>query len=135
MTLLSRLIYSLPLLISFSIMPLHAQESHWEWDFDHKMSFMVTHVEDKIFLISVDTNKLSMQNMEINAKGSKTKGKGKKNDKSFERGAALLIRKSLSLCKGYHYQLEIMDGVSGVNDYKERSNYIFGDLKAKLTCS
>lgn len=112
-------------------------EENWEWDFDHKMHFRVTQLANKSYMLEIDTNKLinASLNMQGQNKNKKNKPNKKQLARNFERGAALLIRKARHICQSYHYKLEILGGVSGVNDYKERSNLLHSDLKAQLTCS
>lgn len=124
--------YTIFLFLSVSFFS-HGEVTSREWDFDHRMYYSVIPLANKAFIIEVDTNNIPKINQGIK-KTKKDKYKGKKTSFNFERGSALLIRKSLDLCKSYHYKLEILGGVIGVNDYKERPHLMHGKLKAKVIC-
>lgn len=83
-----------------------------QWDFDHQVQFMQTELEPHIYRLEVIRN---------------TRVK-------FERLSSFLLRKSYRLCQGYHYQLEIIQGIEGFDDKRAMPNYIFPSLVAKVKC-
>jgi len=83
-----------------------------EWDFDHNVQFRQIKLTDTIFQLEVIPN----------------------NNVPFERLASFLIRKSYSLCGGYHYKLEMIKGIEEFNDKLAMPHYIFSSLTAKVEC-
>lgn len=83
-----------------------------EWDFDHNVQFRQTKLAEKKFQLEVVPN----------------------NNVPFERLASFLIRKSYSLCGGYHYKLEMIKGIEEFNDKLAMPHYIFSSLTAKVEC-
>lgn len=56
------------------------------------------------------------------------------NKVNFERLATFLLRKSYSLCGGYHYKIEVIQGIEDFDDKRTMPNYIFPSLIAKIEC-
>ena len=54
---------------------------------------------------------------------------------NFERLATFLLRKSYTLCGGYHYKIEMLQGIEGFDDKRAMPNYIFPSLIANVNCS
>lgn len=82
------------------------------WDFDHNVQFKQTHLGFKHFQLEViPQNKIG-----------------------FESLATFLLRKSYSLCGGYHYKIEMIQGIEGFDDKRAMPNYIFPSLIAKVEC-
>lgn len=82
------------------------------WDFDHSIQFKQTKLAYKHFQVEVIPN----------------------NKVGFERLATFLLRKSYSLCGGYHYKIEMIQGIEGFDDKRAMPNYIFPSLIAKIKC-
>ena len=82
------------------------------WDFDHNIQFKQTELAYKQFKLEMIPN----------------------NRVGFERLATFLLRKSYRLCGGYHYQIEVIQGVEGFDDKPAMPNYIFPSLIAKIKC-
>ncbi len=82
------------------------------WDFDHNIQFTQTKLAYKHFQLDVISN----------------------NNVGFERLATFLLRKSYSLCGGYHYKIEIIQGIESFDDKRSMPNYIFPSLIAKIEC-
>ncbi|WP_245942609.1 hypothetical protein [Candidatus Colwellia aromaticivorans] len=82
------------------------------WDFDHNLQFKQTKLADKHFQLEIIPN----------------------NKVNFERLATFLLRKSYRLCGGYHYKIEMIQGIEGFDDKRAMPNYIFPSLIAKIKC-
>jgi hypothetical protein len=82
------------------------------WDFDHNVQFKKTKLSDRHFTLEVIPN----------------------NKVGFEQLATFLLRKSYSLCGGYHYKIEMIQGIEGFDDKRAMPNYIFPSLIAKIEC-
>jgi len=82
------------------------------WDFDHNVQFKKTKLSDRHFTLEVIPN----------------------NNVTFDRLATFLLRKSYSLCGGYHYKIEMLQGIEGFDDKRAMPNYIFPSLIAKIEC-
>lgn len=82
------------------------------WDFDHNIQFTQTKLADKYFQLEVIPN----------------------NKAKFHQLATFLLRKSYRLCGGYHYKIEIIQGIEGFDDKRAMPNYIFPSLIAKVKC-
>lgn len=82
------------------------------WDFDHHVQFIQTPLGFKHFQLEVIPQ----------------------NKVGFERLATFLLRKSYSLCGGYHYKIEMIQGIEGFDDKRAMPNYIFPSLIAKVKC-
>lgn len=82
------------------------------WDFDHNVQFKKTKLSDRHFALEVIPN----------------------NKVGFEQLATFLLRKSYSLCGGYHYKIEMIQGIEGFDDKRAMPNYIFPSLIAKIEC-
>ncbi len=84
-----------------------------QWDFDHKLQFRKTKIDDHNYHLEIIPN-----------------------DKiKFNRLATFLIRYSYKICGNYGYQVEILSGVEGFIDKKASPNYIQGSLIANVECS
>ena len=82
------------------------------WDFDHNIQFKQTELAYKQFKLEVIPN----------------------NRVEFEQLATFLLRHSYSLCGGYHYKIEMLQGIEGFDDKRTMPNYIFPSLIAKIEC-
>ncbi|PHR83542.1 MAG: hypothetical protein COA59_12030 [Colwellia sp.] len=82
------------------------------WDFDHNIQFKQTKLASKYFQLEVIPN----------------------NEVGFERLATFLLRKSYRLCGGYHYKIEVIQGIESFDDKRAMPNYIFPSLIAKVKC-
>jgi len=89
--------------------PITTQSS---WDFDHKLQFKQSQLNNKKFRLEVVPN----------------------NKIDFERMAGFLLRKSLKLCQGTHYNLQIVKGIESYNDQEYFPNRLSGSLVAEITC-
>lgn len=83
-----------------------------EWDFDHHLQFIKTPLNKNTFQLEIIRN----------------------NKVGFKLMAAFLLRKSYLVCGGYHYKLEIIQGIEGVDDKRAMPNYIPRSLIAKIEC-
>jgi len=83
-----------------------------QWDFDHHIQFIQTKLADNHYQLEIIPN----------------------NKVNFSRLATFLLRKSYRLCAGYHYQLEMVQGIEGFDDKRAMPNYIFPALIAKVEC-
>jgi len=88
------------------------EDGTYLWDFDHNIQFKQTKLAYKHFQLDVIQN----------------------NNVGFERLATFLLRKSYSLCGGYHYKIEIVQGIESFDDKRSMPNYIFPSLIAKIEC-
>ena len=88
------------------------KRSNIQWDFDHGLQFRQTKISTNSYQLEVIPN----------------------NKTHFERLATFLIRKSYSLCGGYHYKMEMIQGIEGFDDKRAMPNYIFPSLMAKVEC-
>lgn len=73
-----------------------------QWDFDHHLQFIKTPLNKNTFQLEVIRN----------------------NNVGFKQMAAFLLRKSYLVCEGYHYKLEIIQGIEGFDDKRAMPNYI-----------
>jgi len=83
-----------------------------QWDFDHGIQFRELEITPHYFQLEVIPN----------------------NKVKFERLATFLLRKSYRLCGGYHYKIEMIQGVEGFDDKRAMPNYIFSSLVANIEC-
>ena len=83
-----------------------------QWDFDHSVQFRQT--------------KLAINHYQLEIIPS--------NKVKFERLATFLLRKSYRLCGGYHYKIEMIQGIEGFDDKRAMPNYISPSLIAKIKC-
>ena len=83
-----------------------------QWDFDHNLQFRQT---------TLTTNHYQLEIIPNNAV-------------NFERLATFLLRRSYHLCGGYHYKMEIIQGIESFDDKRTMPNYIFPSLMAKIKC-
>ena len=90
----------------------HLGQVQTEWDFDHSIQFKQTRLAYKHFKLEVIPN----------------------DETDFERLAAFLLRKSYNLCGGYHYKMEMIQGIESFDDKRAMPNYIFPSLIAKIKC-
>lgn len=86
--------------------------SNAQWDFDHGLQFRQVKITTNHYQLEIIRN----------------------NKVKFERLAIFLLRKSYSLCGGYHYKMEIVQGIEGFDDKRAMPNYIFPSLIAKIKC-
>ncbi len=86
--------------------------SQTAWDFDHKLQFKQTQLSNKFRLEVIPNNKIN-----------------------FERMAGFLLRKSLKLCQGKSYNLQIIKGIESYNDQAYFPNRLSRTLIAEITCS
>ena len=84
-----------------------------QWDFDHHVQFIQTKLSENNYQLEI------IPNSKVN----------------FSRLATFLLRKSYSLCGGYHYQLDMIQGIEGFDDKRAMPNYIFPSLIAKIECN
>ena len=84
-----------------------------QWDYDHKLQFRQSKLANKYYQLEIIPN----------------------NNVNFSRIATFLLRKSYSLCGGYHYKLEMVQGIEGFDDKRAMPNYIFPSLIAKVECN
>jgi hypothetical protein len=83
-----------------------------EWDFDHKVQFKTTKLENNKYHLEV-------------IRYSKT---------AFRRMATLMVRESYEICGQYGFKIEVLEGIELVDDRKAMPNRIFGALKANIEC-
>ena len=83
-----------------------------QWDFDHGLQFRQVKITTNHYQLEIIPN----------------------NKVNFERLATFLLRKSYSLCGGYHYKIEMVRGIEGFDDKRAMPNYIFPSLIAKIEC-
>jgi len=83
-----------------------------QWDFDHNVQFTQTKLAKNTYQLEI------IPNSKVN----------------FERLATFLLRKSYNLCSGYHYKLEIIQGIEDFDDKRAMPNYVFPSLIAKVEC-
>ncbi len=88
------------------------KNSSAQWDFDHSIQFRQVKIATNHYQLEIIPN----------------------NKVNFERLATFLLRKSYSLCGGYHYQMEMIQGIEGFDDKRAMPNYIFPSLIAKIKC-
>lgn len=89
-----------------------ASQSTTQWDFDHQLQFRQKLLNDRTFQLEI------IRNSRVN----------------FKTLAAFLLRKSYLVCEGYHYKLEILQGIEGFDDKRAMPNYIPRSLIAKIEC-
>ncbi|RHW76254.1 hypothetical protein [Colwellia sp. RSH04] len=82
------------------------------WDFDHEVRYNKTKLADNKYQLEVEAN----------------------GQVAFERLATFLLRKSYQLCRGYGFQLEMLDGIESFDHYRATPNLIMSNLKANLEC-
>lgn len=82
------------------------------WDFDHEVRYNKTKLADNKYQLEVEAN----------------------GQVSFERLATFLLRKSYQLCRGYGFQLKMLDGIESFDHYRATPNLIMSNLKANLEC-
>lgn len=87
-------------------------KSSIEWDFDHNVQFTLTKLESNAFQLEIIPN----------------------NKVKFKQLSAFLLRKSYALCGGYHYKIEIIQGIEGFDDKRAKPHYITPSLLAKIEC-
>lgn len=87
-------------------------ETKSSWDFDHKLQYKKTRIDDTHYHLEVITN----------------------NKTNFERMSAFLLRRSYLICGGYGYSLEFIKGVESFDFKRQSPNLIRSNLMAKLTC-
>ena len=110
LTMLSFILFSL-LIACSAISPVDAS-SRAQWDFDHKVQFIQSKIEDNIYQLEIiPTNRTK-----------------------FRQLSAFLLRKSLELCGGYQYKIQLIQGIEGVDDKRAMPNYITRSLIAKVEC-
>lgn len=83
-----------------------------QWDFDHNVQFRQTKLAVNLYQLEI------IPSSKVN----------------FERLATFLLRKSYSLCGGYHYKMEMIQGIESFDDKRAMPNYIFPSLIAKINC-
>mgnify|MGYP001574313833 FL=1 len=83
-----------------------------QWDFDHNVQFRQTQLASKHFQLEIIPN----------------------NKVKFKQLATFLLRKSYSLCGGYYYKLEMIQGIEGFDDKRAMPNYIHPSLMANIEC-
>ena len=117
---MKKVILSLILLIIFSNITgcanLNAKNSERtdgiQWDFDHRVQFVQTQLENNKYQLKVIPNSRV----------------------GFGQLAKFLLRKAYSLCGSYHYKIEMLQGIQGVDDKKFMPNYIAPSLMANVEC-
>lgn len=99
-------------LVACSTMSPSKASNRAQWDFDHKVQFIQSKIEDNIYQLEIiPTNRTK-----------------------FRQLSAFLLRKSLELCGGYQYKIQIIEGIEGVDDKRAMPNYITRSLIAKVEC-
>jgi len=88
------------------------KNSSAQWDFDHSLQFRQVKITTKHYQLEVIPN----------------------NKVNFERLATFLLRKSYRLCGGYHYKIEMIQGIESFDDKRAMPNYIFPSLIAEIKC-
>lgn len=83
-----------------------------EWDFDHKVRFQQTQLEDGRYHLIVTP----------------------KSDTRFSKLATFLMRKSFEICRSYGFKMEILQGVELYNDRIAHPNFIMRSLAANIEC-
>tara|TARA_R110002167_G_scaffold8869_2_gene40720 strand:- start:19479 stop:19826 length:348 start_codon:yes stop_codon:yes gene_type:complete len=83
-----------------------------QWDFDHQVQFIQTQLNKNNFQLEIIPN----------------------NKVKFTQLATFLLRKSYSLCGGYHYKIEMIQGIENYDDKRAMPNYIASSLIAKIAC-
>ncbi len=83
-----------------------------QWDFDHQVQFIQTTLEERNYQLEMIPNKRV----------------------GFGRLSAFLLRKSYVLCGGYHYKVEMIQGIEGFDDKLAMPNYIHPTLIANIDC-
>lgn len=83
-----------------------------QWDFDHQVQFNQTQLTKNTFQLEIIPN----------------------NKVKFKQLAVFLLRKSYLICGGYHYKLEMIQGIEGFDDKRAMPNYIPRSLIAKIEC-
>ena len=83
-----------------------------QWDFDHNVQFRQTKLAVNHYQLEI------IPSSKVN----------------FERLATFLLRKSYTLCGGYHYKIEMLQGIEGFDDKRAMPNYIFPSLMARIKC-
>ena len=83
-----------------------------QWDFDHHLQFSE---------IELAPNHYQVRVFQIN-------------NVAFEKISAFIIRRGIIICQRYHYKIELLKGVEGVNDKKGSPNLILSDLVANIEC-
>ena len=83
-----------------------------EWDFDHRLQFKNTQIDDRRY------------HLDIIRMGETT----------FTQLSVFLLRKSYRLCGEYGYQIKMLSGIEGFLDKKSIPNYIQGNLVAEINC-
>jgi hypothetical protein len=87
-------------------------EAKSTWDFDHKLQYKKTQLDDTNYKLEVITN-------------SKV---------NFERMSGFLLRRSYLICSGYDYSLKVTKGVESFDFKRQSPNLIRSNLVAKLEC-
>lgn len=90
-----------------------AQFSGVQWDFDHQVQFRQTTLTKKHYQLEIIPNKRV----------------------GFDSLATFLLRKSFKLCKSYHYNIEMIQGIEGIDDKRAMPNHIQPNLMAIIECS
>lgn len=112
-------IINLTTIITFSILlsgcttRLNKTETVTKWDFDHQVQFSQTTLSNKHYQLEIIPNKRV----------------------GFDSLATFLLRKSFKLCKSYHYNIEMIQGIEGFDDKRAMPNYIQPNLVAIIECS
>jgi|GEM_PF-4035873 len=84
-----------------------------QWDFDHKVQFRKIQLDEYNYHLEIMPN-------------DKVK---------FDSLAALLIRYSYEICRGYNYKIKVLSGVELFTEKMSSPNYILGALIADVECS
>ena len=84
-----------------------------QWDFDHQVQFKQTNLSAGKYHLQVIA----------------------KPDVEFSRLATFLMRRSLRICQGYGFKIEVLSGVEGFDDKLSFPNMIMPSLSANIDCA
>jgi hypothetical protein len=99
-------------LFSCSAINKNKEENVTQWDFDHHVQFIQSKLSKNNYQLEVIPN----------------------NNVRFEKLATFLLRKSYNLCRSYHFNIEMIQGIEGFDDKRAMPNYIQPSLIAKVEC-
>jgi hypothetical protein len=100
-------------IFSSSAQSTESSSGQLQWDFDHQVQFKQTDLKAGKYHLLVIA----------------------KQDVEFSKLATFLIRRSLRLCKGYSFKIEVLEGVERFDDKLSFPNMIMPSLSANIECS
>ncbi len=92
--------------------PIKSKGNQTYWDFDHQVQFKEVQLTNNRY-------QLEVMNKKVN----------------FERIATFLLRRAKTICQGYGYRIEVLQGVESYDHKRASPNLIVPNLKAQLECS